>query len=77
MFIQNSLTTIVFKLQVILLIMEGTEKSETSYYSLSYRDRLPIYSPCSKCNTFKVISDLVHDFINFNALKIIFKIHKK
>ena len=23
------------------------------------------------------ISDLVHDFINFNALKIILKIHKK
>ena len=32
---------------------------------------------CSKCNTFKVISDLVHDFINFNALKIILKIIKK
>ena len=41
------------------------------------------------CNTFKdkrhllilvafqVIIDLVHDFINFNALKIILKIHKK
>ena len=26
---------------------------------------------------FQVISDLVHDFINFNALKIILKIHKK
>ena len=32
---------------------------------------------CSKCNTFGVISDLVHDFMNFNALKIILKIHKK
>ena len=32
---------------------------------------------CSKCNNFQVISDLVHDFINFNALKIILKIHKK
>ena len=26
-----------------------------------------------KCNTFQVIIDLVHDFMNFNALKIIFK----
>ena len=62
--------------------MEGTEKSESSYYSLSYWDRLPGYSPCfyygkvaeqyiltkcSKCNTFQVISDLLHDFMNFNA----------
>ena len=35
-FLQNCLTAIVFKLQVILLIMEGTDKSESSYYSLSY-----------------------------------------
>ena len=28
-----------------------------------------------QCNA--VIIDLVHDFINFNALKIISKIHKK
>ena len=32
---------------------------------------------CSKCNTFQVIGDLVYDFMNFNALKIILKIHKK
>ena len=32
---------------------------------------------CSKCNTFQVISDLVHDFMRFYALKIIFKNHKK
>ena len=25
----------------------------------------------NKCNTFQVIIDLVHDFMNFNALKII------
>ena len=25
---------------------------------------------CSKCNTFQVIIDLVHDFMNFIALKI-------
>ena len=45
--------------------MEGTEKSESSYYSLSYWDRLPSYSVVamekvteqhiitkwSKCNT--------------------------
>ena len=36
-----------------------------------------ILTKCSKCNTFQVISDLVHDFMNFNALKIILKIHKK
>ena len=32
---------------------------------------------CSKCNTFQVISDLVHGFMNLNALKINFKIYKK
>ena len=32
---------------------------------------------CSKGNTFQVISDLVHDFMNFNALKIIKKFIKK
>ena len=36
-----------------------------------------ILTECSKCNIFQVIIDLVHDFINFNALKIILKIHKK
>ena len=36
-----------------------------------------ILTKCSKCNTFQVIIDLMHDFINFNALKIILKIHKK
>ena len=34
-----------------------------------------ILTKCSKCNTFEVISDLVHDFMNFNALKIIKKIY--
>ena len=73
--------------------MEGPEKSQSSYYALSYFDRLPNYSPhcsygrnkteqhistkCSKCNTFQVISDLLHEFMNFNALKIILKVHKK
>ena len=32
-----------------------------------------IFTKCCKCNTFEVISDLVHDFMNFNALKIIKK----
>ena len=36
-----------------------------------------ILTKCSKSNTFQVISDLVHDFRNFNAFKIISKIHKK
>ena len=30
---------------------------------------------CSKCNTFQVMSHLVYDFMNFNVLKIILKIH--
>ena len=36
-----------------------------------------ILTKCSKCNTFQVINDLVHDFMNFNAIKILFKKHKK
>ena len=36
-----------------------------------------ILTKCSKCNTFQVISDLVHDFMNFNALKNIKKIYQK
>ena len=36
-----------------------------------------ILTKCSRCNTFQVISDLVHDFMNFKALKIILKNHKK
>ena len=38
---QNSINAIVFKLQVILLMMEVSEKSKSSYYSLSYWDRHP------------------------------------
>ena len=71
--------------------MKGTENKESSHYSLSYWDRHPSYhvvamekvaesqilTKCSKCNTFQVMDDLVHDFMNFNALKIILKIHKK
>ena len=72
--------------------MKGTEKSESSYYSLSYWNKHPSNSPCcsygkvaekhiltksSKCNTFQAIGDFVHDFMNFNALKMILKIHKK
>ena len=42
------LNTIIFELQVILLVMEGTEKSESSHYSLSYLDRHPSCPPrCS------------------------------
>ena len=36
-----------------------------------------ILTKCSKCNTFLVTSDLVHDFMNFNALKSIKKYFKK
>ena len=45
-FKQNSINAIVFKSQMMLLIMEDTEKSESSYYSLSYWDKHPSYSPC-------------------------------
>ena len=37
-FIQNSLLATVFKLQMILLTMEDTEKSESSYYSSNWTD---------------------------------------
>ena len=72
--------------------MGGTEKSESSYYSLSYWDRHSsshnvvamkkvveqhILTKCSNCNTFQVIRVLVHDFMNFIALKIILKLNKK
>ena len=67
MFQQNILNATVFKL-VILLIMEGSEKSESSCYSLIYWDRLPSYhfvamkkvgkhqilTKHTKCKTFKV-----------------------
>ena len=84
-FTQNCLNATDFKLQVILLIMEGTETSQSGYYSLSNWDRLPSYhvawflgkvakqqilTKCSICNTFQVVSDLVHVFMNFNPLKI-------
>ena len=36
-----------------------------------------IFTKCCKCNNFEVISDLVHDFMNYNALKIIKKIYLK
>ena len=32
-----------------------------------------ILTKCSECNTFQVISDLVHDFMSLNALKLINK----
>ena len=34
-------------------------------------------SKCSKCNTFQVISDLVHDFMTFNVSKLFEKFTKK
>ena len=92
-FEENTVNVIVFELQVILVIMKGTEKSESSYYSLIAigidtqvthhvvaMEKVVeehILTKCSKYNTFQVIGDLVHDFMNFNALKIILKIHKK
>ena len=54
----------VFKLPVISFIMEDTEQSESSYYSLSYWDRHPSSSPCS----FKVITDLLNSEILKKAI---------
>ena len=61
--------------------MESTEKPESSYYSLSNWDRHPSYHDVAigkvaeqhiltkcLCNTFQVISDLLHDFIKFTKL---------
>ena len=70
--------------------MEVTEKPKSSYYSLVIETDTQlthhivamkkvaeqhIFTKCCKCNTFEVISDLVHDFMNFTALKIIKKIY--
>ena len=72
---------------MILLIVEDTEKTEKvtmTYLAIGIDSQVThhvvamekvaeyhILPKCSKCNTFQVISDLVHDFMNFNALKII------
>ena len=68
---------------MILPIMESTEKSESSYYSLSYWDTCPSYSSCcsyEKCsgtiyyNKMKYfLSYLLHKFMNFNVFKNYFK----
>ena len=34
-----------------------------------------ILTKCSECNTFQVISDLVHNLMNLNPLKITLQIH--
>ena len=36
-----------------------------------------ILTKCSKCNTFQVISELLHEIMNFNAFKFNLKIYKK
>ena len=41
---QNTFNAKVFNSQVILPIIEGPEKSDSSYYSLNYWDRLSSYS---------------------------------
>ena len=70
--------------------MKGTEKSENSYYlaigidtqvthhviAMEKVAEQHILTKWSKCNNFQVIGDLVYDFMNFNALKIILKILK-
>ena len=66
--------------------MEGTEKSESSFIHLAIGIHFQvtphvvavekvaeqhILTKCSKCTTFQVIRDLLHEFMNFNALNII------
>ena len=71
--------------------MEGTEKSEKvaiTHLAMGIDSQVThhvvaiekvaekhILTKCSKCNTF--FKYLVHDFMKFNALKIISKIYKK
>ena len=75
---------------MIFLIIVSTEKSKSSYYSFSYWDKVthhvvvmekvaeqPMQQNALKCNTFQVISDLLHKIMNFNALKIFEQIHTK
>ena len=84
-FKHNNVNAIVFKLQLILLFTEGTEKSEGSFFHLAMEIDAQVthhvlamdLTKCSNCNSFQVIRDLVHDFMNFNALKIINKFIKK
>ena len=59
----------------------GTEKTESSYFSaigivfqvthhivaMAKVAEEHILTKCSKFNGFQVLSDLVHDFVNFNA----------
>ena len=63
--------------------MEGAEKSESNYYSAIMIHSLVthhieamekvgeqhILTKCSKCNTFQVINDILHEIMNFNTLK--------
>ena len=67
------LNALVFNLQVVLLIMESTEKSGSSFYSLTIVSRiahhfvvmekvteLHMFTKCPKCHTFQVLCHLVH-----------------
>ena len=60
---------------MILLITEGTnnQKVAITYLAIGIDTQVThhVITKYSKCNTFQVIIDFVHDFINFIALKII------
>ena len=47
---------------------------EADFFTMEKIGEQHILTKCSKCNTFQVISDLVHEIMNFNELKIILKI---
>ena len=65
--------------------MEGSQKVAITHLAIGIGSQVThhvgkvadqhISTKHSKYNTFQVISDLVHDFMNFNTLEIIFKIH--
>ena len=63
------------KVAITHLAIETDTQPYSPYCSYEKVAEQHIFTKCCKCNTFEVISDLVHDFMNFNALKIIKKIY--
>ena len=90
-FQQNAINAIVFKLQVtdslwkvlksqkvaITQLAIGIDSQVThQVVAMEKVGEQHILIKCYKCNTFQVISDLLHEFMNFNALKIFLKFIK-
>ena len=90
LFLQNSLYAIVFELPVILFIMEGSQKVAITHLAIGIDTQVThhvvvmekvaeyhILTKSSKFNTSQVVSDLVHDFMNFIVLKLFKNFVKK